>query len=191
MTSNPLYLGRDSTTCCPSPLVGRAGPGHPWPAAALIVFPTANTHSQVPGLGRQVSGSGIRHQVQVLVRVPLSSLLHLCTRLRRSCTFALHARTRTRQPEPDTRSPETRDPKMSCPPPATRGCHPPPETLSLSGPPVREPSCPHHRLYSILHTRYSRMPPLHLCTGAPLRFAPLHGIFASLVPSSLPALVTS
>jgi hypothetical protein len=40
-------------------------------------------HSQVPGLGRQVPGSGLQVQVQV------------------------QARTRTRQPVPGSRSPET------------------------------------------------------------------------------------
>ena len=45
----------------------------------------AVAHSQVPGLGHQVPGSGVQHQVQV-----------------RAC-----ARTRTRGPVPVTRSAET------------------------------------------------------------------------------------
>ena len=159
------------------PWVG-SGPRHDIVASHSFSGPRSRPSG--PGFRCSGTGAGSGPGTFVFTFAPLhaaSPQLHLCT------SFPA--------PEPDTRSPETRDPKMSCPPPATRGCHPPPETLSLSGPPVREPSCPHHRLYSILHTRYSRMPPLHLCTGAPLRFAPLHGIFASLVPSSLPALVTS
>jgi hypothetical protein len=43
-------------------------------------------------------------------------------------------------------------------------------------------------LYSILHTRYSRISLLHLCTGAPLRFAPLHCVSPALVCSGPPIL---
>jgi hypothetical protein len=39
-----------------------------------------------------------------------------------------------------------------------------------------------HFAAPILNTPYSILshPPLHFCTGAPLRFAPLHGLYASL-----------
>ena len=62
-------------------------------------------HSQVPGLGHRVSGSGYQHQVQV------PAILHPY----------LKPNTRTRLPIA-----ETRDLKIF-PPPATWGCHPPPE----------------------------------------------------------------
>ena len=46
-------------------------------------------HSQVPGLGHQVPGSGIQHQVQVQALFGCLSPLHFCTRPRLICTFAL------------------------------------------------------------------------------------------------------
>ncbi len=64
-------------------------------------------HSQVPGLGRQVSGSGYQHQVQVRA-IPYPYL---------------NPNTRTWLPIA-----ETRDLKIF-PPPATCGRHPPLETL--------------------------------------------------------------
>ena len=58
---------------------------------------------------------------------PTFALLHAAPPHLHLCTSCPH-------PYPITRTwlpiAETRDLKMSCPPPATRGCHPPPETLS-------------------------------------------------------------
>ena len=51
-------------------------------------------HSQVPGLGLQVPGSGIQHQVQVQARLFAS---HFCTFARGTAAFAhLQIITRTR-----------------------------------------------------------------------------------------------
>ena len=95
---------------------------------AMTSHPLERNQSQVPGLGHQVPGSGVQHQVQVQARLFGS---HFCT------SYPAPV------PEPDNPylAPDCRDPR--------------PETsLCLS--------------------------PLHLCTGAPLRFAPLHVLFASL-----------
>ena len=80
--TGPVILG-------PLPITRHLPPGAATRHPKLCLSPHtrySSIHSQVPGLGRQVPGSGLQVQVQ--------------------------ARTRTRQPVPGSRSPETRDPKM-------------------------------------------------------------------------------
>jgi len=74
-----------------------AGGSHGWQVAGR--------HSRVPGLGPQIPGSGVQHQVQVRVQARLFAS-HFCTFARGISAFApLHfiSRTQTRKPVPDTR----------------------------------------------------------------------------------------
>ncbi len=75
---------------------------------------------------------------------------------------------------------------FSLQPPAS-GC----QLLWPSCPPAPVPSAPPLVNVSTCQHVPSRLRRAHLCTGAPLRFAPLHVIFASLRPSCPPALVSS
>ena len=70
--------------------------------------------------------------------------------------------------------------RPSCPPVLVSSSHVPSQSSGFPILPPLSPASPYTQ-YSILHTRYSRLSLLHLCTGAALRFAPLHGL--SLQPT--------
>ena len=114
MTSHPLYLGRDSITCCPSPLVGRAG--HPWPAAASLRSQPLPPRG-FAALGRV--GTASRHSCDFpILRSRVSAVRYLVQ------VFGTSYRFRTRpNPIPDCCDLRPEDVSRH-PPPEAATCHP-------------------------------------------------------------------